>query len=296
MKNITLTILEREKAYGTRLAAYISDHGRSPFSVKLFLVHPAAEKDLAGSDIILICSSLLELYGDDIGGGSLIVLDEDGSRREGRTIYKYQSAEKIYRQLIAYCLEKGDKKINYASPRDGELETEIYFLPLSSESSDGRMKKALASLAAEKKLLYMDFRQIALADEGSGEQEGEDFSDLIYYLKQRSENMGARIESSVKRGAYDSIAPPQLISDLWDLDGDDWMFFLETLRKESSYQLLIFDFGNSLPQGALASLVDRIVVLSGGTVWEDGVVNNLKVLLGRMGGEELAGKLTMNNN
>ena len=288
MKNITLCILEREKLYGIRLAAYISDHRKSPFKVKLFLEHPAPGKELSESDLLLICSSLLDGYNGSLAENGFVVLDEDGRCTEASAVYKYQSAEKIYRYLIAYCLEKGDKKMNYVSSRDSELESEIILLPRCSENGYDLMAQRIVSMAKKKKLLYLNFRQIPYP---AYEEESENFSELIYYLKQRSENMGARIEASVKRGVYDSIPPPQLISDLNDMSPDDWQFFLETIKRESTYQLLLFDFADSLPHYNLAMWVESIAIYSRGSRWEEDMSESIRVKLDRMAGEELTGKL-----
>ena len=78
MKNMTLVMLENRRGYGERLAAFISRQTDSPFNVHLYLEHPIGDEQWEKADVVLMTSSLMDLYGEKVSNEKVILLDEEG--------------------------------------------------------------------------------------------------------------------------------------------------------------------------------------------------------------------------
>ena len=117
MKNMTLVMLENRQGYGERLAAFISRQTDSPFNAHLYLEHPIGDEQWEKADVVLMTSSLMDLYGEKVSNEKVILLDEEGRQAEGENeyVYKYQSAVKIYGEILKCCADKGNAVVPMGS-------------------------------------------------------------------------------------------------------------------------------------------------------------------------------------
>ena len=287
MKNFVLTILERETVYGSRLAGYIGGHPGSPFQVKLFLEHPAPDEDVAACDIAVMTSSLREMYGGLFSGRPVLILDEDGSASEevDLWLYKYQSAEAVYKKLLDICIESGNKRIRPGTGSSKDFKIRILYLPLPVKDTVRRFREWIRRESGMHRLLYVNMEPVpcplvSLPGQKPGEK---GFSDIIYYLKQQGANLGARISSMAVCQDYDSISPPDLAADADHLSQGDWTRLSLVLREETEYEQLLLDYGPGLPPAAVLGCCDEILVCTAGSRWEEEYISRYREILERMG-------------
>ena len=295
LKNLTLSILENEAAYGRRLADYLSSHEGSPFNIQLFLEHPAAADRLSCGDVTLVTSSLWQVYRNALKETPAVLLDEDGSRQDGASfsIYKYQSAENIYKSLISFCIDNSGKRLLGNSPLRRDFKADVLFVPAPGGDNSLKIQDMIREMAANKKILYISMEQVPslthYPPECRSREEG--FSELIYYLKQYRENIGARICAIAAEGAYDCILPPALISETYELTGSEWKCFFDALKDETGYELLLLDYGTSVPPTDVLAQCSQITVVSSGSSLETELTENFRLILERVGGTELSNKI-----
>ncbi len=259
MKNMVLSILEKDELYGRRLADYISRREGSPFNVRLFLQHPADAGKLKGSDLILEASALMDQYKDMRWEAPLLILDEGAGVRTADSIYKFQSAGVIYEAVLRSCMRSGRE---YAQlPQHEECELEIFFCTEKSEIMENRIRSWCEKQNERQKLLYIDLEPVPACpmDEASLGT----LSDLIYYIKQYSEHAGSRVKALLSQDAYASIAPPRLSSEIEELSREEWEELLDVLKRESGCRILVLDYGCSLPEKTLLDSCRRIRIFSG---------------------------------
>lgn len=288
MKNFVLTLLDRETAYGSRLAGYIGGHPGSPFQVKLFLEHPAADEDVGACDIALLTSSLQDIYGGIFGEKPVLVLDEDGSLGDSVRFqaYKYQSAESIYRKLLDICIENGNKQIRSREIRDKDFRLAVLYLPQPSQENSHLMRTWIGRSSGRRKLLYINLEQVpspAVVFSDNEDTVHKSFSDIVYYLKQDSGNLGARVAAMAAGSSFDSIPPPELASDVSHLTKEDWAKLTQVLREETEYEQLFLDYGCGVPPASVLGCCDELFIFSAGSKWEEDLSSRYRTILERMG-------------
>lgn len=84
MKNMTLVMLENRQGYGERLAAFISRQTDSPFNVHLYLEHPIGDEQWEKADVVLMTSSLMDLYGEKVSNEKSFYWMKRGDRQRER--------------------------------------------------------------------------------------------------------------------------------------------------------------------------------------------------------------------
>jgi hypothetical protein len=288
MKTINISILENMEIYGKRLASYISRYDESPFSVRLYLEHPVQTEAWQKADVILISSSLLQMYEAKTEDGRLLILDEsgDGLNDERHVfIYKYQSAELIYQQLLHFCVEKSNKNIIRNGKGKKEFVLTGVYTPVRGERSMRSVLAMCRSMAVHCKVLYLNLEQVTVFWEyleGDDRQEG--LSELLYYVKQHKRNIGTRIEMMTVKEAFDYLLPTAIPAEIDELTEEDWLYFVNALKIETAYEKVIVDFGTSLPSAVFLEACSDLLIISDESAWEEKLVGqfekNLKRLMG----------------
>ena len=197
MKNVTLLILEKRKSYGERLAAFLGRQAYSPFNIQLYLEHPISDEKWKKADLVLITSSLMALYGEKVKEGNVCILDESGQiiGMEGRNVYKYQSAGVIYQRLLEFCEENGWMLQGERNHGKKECVCAGIYRPVNNEKSFLKVLEMCRQKGKMGNLLYLNFETVTIFEQYmEGERRQEGLSEIIYYVKQRSSNLGMKVE------------------------------------------------------------------------------------------------------
>lgn len=270
MKNRTLLILENREHYGKRLAAFIGRQNYSPFMTQLYLEHPIAEGKWNKADVVLMTSSLIEVYGGKIEDEKVFVLDESGQALDGkgRHVYKYQSAGVIYQRLMEFCAER--KNIYVNEGRDGKNQC-LCIGVYQSSNSEKNFRKVLDICGQKEEKgnwLYLNFETMAVFDHYmEGEKKEEGLSEIIYYVKQRSAHTGMRIEAMAIKGQVDYLLPAMIPMEIGELNEDDWKFCLDAICKDTKYEQIMLDFGGSMPPEIVLRLCDEWYIVGEANTW-----------------------------
>lgn len=294
MKHLTVSILENMEVYGSRLAAYISQHEDSPFTVRLYLEHPVQGEVWKQADVVLITSSLTDTYKNISEGSPIMILDEDGKGAEGdeQSVYKYQSAFLIYERLLGFCMDRSGKRIM----GNGRMKKEFVINVVYSPGRGKRVMEGVLMLcrqwAGQSRVLYMNLEQVPVFQEllgDSGRQEG--MSDLIYFVKQRKQNIGARIGMMTVKGEFDYLLPVDIPAETSELNEDDWKYCMESIRDETEYEQVVIDFGASVPFAEILSMCTKLIIVHGEGQWEKQLTGRFRQMTERMMGADFAAKI-----
>lgn len=285
MKNMTLVMLENRQGYGERLAAFISRQADSPFKTHLYLEHPIGDEQWKKADVILMTSSLTDVYGEKVSDEKVMILDEEGRRTASQKecVYKYQSAVQIYGEILKFCADRGNGFVSGGDSRGRKWMLTGIYMPVSSERMVRKVLDLCGKLAGNEKILYLNMEPVTCFTdliESGGRKEG--ISEMIYYIKQRQENLGTRLGMMVIQDTFDYLLPAAIPAEIGELNGEDWQFCLEQLHAGTVYEQVIFDFGAMLPPIALLEASSRWIIAQEHTAWEEKLTERFVSIANRM--------------
>lgn len=110
----------------------------------------------------------------------------------------------------------------------------------------------------------------------------EGISEMIYYVKQRQDNLGTRLGMMVTRAEFDYLMPSANPAEIGELNAEDWQFCLEQLYQGTVYDQVIFDFGAMLPPAVLLEAGDRWIIAGDETEWEEKLTERFISIVSRM--------------
>lgn len=246
-----LAVCDDEFRYAVKLMESFCEKKNLGFQVHVFsgvneLEHFARKNQL---EILLITGRLMSEKIQHFNIGKIILLS-DGEVYEMfsdyDTIYKYQSAEKILKEILCYYAE-------YARPATGMFSGKKEFEVYGVYSPVGRCgKSALARALAgkygkHKRTLLLDLQSFSAYPEQLSEGELWDLADIIYFLRQGKKTFLYKLGSIVRsREFYDYILPMKAPGDIRSVTLAEWTELLEKLSTDSDYQTIILDFGNDI--------------------------------------------------
>ncbi len=177
-----------------------------------------------------------------------LVLCEGILVREEETesvIYKYQAAECIMREILAFYVSKETTTAAYRYlPQYQKCEIVSVYSPAGG---CGKTTTALAMaqvFGKSKKVLYLNLENFPGVISKMQLEEISGFSELVYYLKQRKSNLAMKLQTLVrKEGNIDLLQPAGHYNDLYALDAQDVQLFIEELYSATAYDVVIFDIG-----------------------------------------------------
>ena len=200
-------------------------------------------------EVLLISGKIMSETISRLNIGKIILLS-DGEIYEAfsdyESIYKYQSAEHILKEVLCYYAE-------YARPVTGmsygKQEFEVYgvYSPVGRCGKSALAECLAESYGKEKKTLLLDLQSFSARKEQLGEEEIWDLADMIYFLRQGKRTFVYKLGSIVRsRVEFDYILPMKTPADLRSVTLAEWTELLEKLASDSDYQVVIIDFGSDV--------------------------------------------------
>ena len=244
-------ICDTEKQYAVKLMEVFCEKKNLGFQIHAFS-EPEELKQFALQtqiEILLISGKFMSESISHLNIGKIILLS-DGEIYESfsdyESIYKYQSAEHIMKEVLCYYAEyaKPVTGMNY-----GKQEFEVYGV----YSPVGRCgKSVLAECLAEhygkkKKTLLLDLQSFSAKKEQLNEEELWDLADIVYFLRQGKKTFLYKLGSIVRSSqSFDYILPMKTPADLKSVTLAEWSELLEKLALDSDYRVVVIDFGNDI--------------------------------------------------
>ena len=166
-------------------------------------------------------------------------------------IGKYQCADEIIRKIFEWYMEHTQKSLVRSSQK-GETKLIAVYSPIHRV---GKTTFAMAlgrECAKQQKTLYLNMEEYA-GFAGSMDT-GTNLGDLLYYLKQGEGAFGIRLQAAVrKEDELDYVLPIPVNLDFKEITSNEWQLLLEHIIKDSTYECVILDIGESM-QGIFSIL------------------------------------------
>ena len=223
----------------------------------------------------------------------LVIMSEGNGVAEGGEtcplIFKYQSAEKILQEIFQ-ILEEGEGASSVTATKTGG-QTEFigiyrpYGAPVPLQRLLPEVKDRRQSILVDLEL-FGEEQQVMKAA-GSAENSG--MSEVIFYLKQHSEKLAAKLRRMITQcNGMDYLGAVEDFRDLYTLCREDVDRLLSLFAHETGYERVVFDVG-FLTDSSLYLLYccDRIYIPRAQSRWEEQRRAALERLLVREGLEEV---------
>ena len=198
----------------------------------------------------------------DLSNIENIFLLGEKERNDRKVFYKYQSTEKLTKELLSFISEKeiishqtaagtGLKLIGIYSPIGKCLKTSFAFVM-------GQL------LSKRYKVLYLNLESYSGLGKLLERNFSTDLSELIYYLQNTKESFACRMGGMVEQaGGVDILPPFDSYLDMISVSGEEWLRLFKEIERSSGYEYMILDLSDAI-QGLfdILRLCDVVYTLS----------------------------------
>lgn len=241
-----MAVYDVDPFYAERFAEFVNRRDQVPFSVVAFTALERLKVYAADHkiELLLINSAVSQEEIRKIGAARVVSLT-DGEvvplEEQYPSVYKYQSADSIMREVMAcYCVDpeepgfamasKASRVIGIYSPVNRCLKTSLAL-------TMGQL------LARDARVLYMNLEDCSGFGRLIGEEYGGGLSDLLYYYSQNSFSW-MRLGSVIYTwGDLDYVPPIKYPEDLSQVTSLEMAGLLSRIARESTYEIIILDLG-----------------------------------------------------
>jgi hypothetical protein len=295
--NRIFAICDAEREYAFRFMEHLRRKQNLSFQIRVFtdpekLIAFARKTPL---DILLISERSMT---DAVAGlpvNKLIVLSEGtGSVPSGfsyPSLYKYQSTDTIVREIM--------NSYGADAEKGGSIAPERKIQAIGVFSPTPYAQKMLFSMAVgmaaakERRTLYLNLEAFSGFEEFMGCHFERNLSDLVYLFRQNSAGFAEKMNGMIySAGALDYLPPIRTPSDYLEISGEEWIRFFETIGGTGSYDTIVLDLGQSIPDILmLLSYCSRILVPVSGDALSDAREHEFESLLEATDNLPLAGRM-----
>lgn len=253
MTHKIMAICDMEEGYAFRMAEYLLEKVKLPYTLHLFTAVEELEK-FAGREeieILLIAESAWRLIREEYirkQTAQMFILLESGeaAREDLRCISKYQSPELVVQEMLNViadgsgwkdCPEITDtdvKMIGIYSPVKRCLQT-------SFALSLGQL------LAKEHKTVYLNFEMYSGLGELLRREYQTDMMDVMYYFQSAREKLALRLPAIIQNaGGLDYIPPMQYSLEIREVPGEQWLALCRDIAAIGEYEYMILDLDDGI--------------------------------------------------
>ncbi len=249
MEHKLLVLCDPEKDYVQHMADYLRRKKDMDWDVCIFTAKEELQKFCAEEaiEILLISETAYGEYVKELPAKLPVLLNESGIVREKRmaNIDKYQSAEKVWQELLRLYMEKsGETFPKVGGWKKGKL---IGMYSPVRRCLQSTFALTMGQLLAEKhSTLYVSFEFYA-GLEAWQERSGQDLSVLLYYQQNRPESFGTQLQTLVKKiGNLDYVSSMANGENLLYITPEQWKSLIQALLSSGDYEYIILDLSESI--------------------------------------------------
>lgn len=253
MTHKIMAICDTEEGYAFRMAEYLLEKVKLPYTLHLFTAVEELEK-FAGREeieVLLIAESAWRLIKEEYirkQVAQMFILRESGEAagEDMRCISKYQSPEMVVQEILNViadgsgwkgCPEATDtaaKMIGIYSPVKRCLQT-------SFALSLGQL------LAKEHKTMYLNFEMYSGLGELLRREYQSDMLDVMYYFQSAREKLALRLPAIIQNaGGLDYIPPMQYSLGIKEVPGEQWLALCRDIAAIGEYEYMILDLDDGI--------------------------------------------------
>ncbi len=272
MRNKGLAIYDENIWMAEKFADYLRRQKDSPFIVKIYTDLQCYLSDEHKNDLLLVGMGVMGMEIETSECERIILWEEGEVPKEYASypmIYRYQSAKIMYRELMKIYMDREDVVLKNISGKEQNGELVGIYSPGGSIKTTALSILMAKEIEGEKQVLWFSMDEFKLQEEIEGVRIKEGVSELLYYLKQKTSNLGMKIVAFTEKiGKIDCLGYAACVYELREITIEEWKELFEILKIESGYETIVVDIG-PLPQDIeFFELFDKlyIPVVSKGSV------------------------------
>ncbi|MDE5718727.1 MAG: hypothetical protein K2I53_14145 [Lachnospiraceae bacterium] len=248
-----MAICDTEEGYAFRMAEYLLEKVKLPYTLHLFTAVEELEK-FAGREeieILLIAESAWRLLKEAYireQVTQLFILQESGGavQEDMRCISKYQSPELVVQAMLNVLADGGGWKdcpevTDTAAKMIGIYSPVKRCLQTSFALSLGQL------LAKEHKTMYLNFEMYSGLGELLRREYQTDMLDVMYYFQSAREKLALRLPTIIQNaGGLDYIPPMQYSLGIKEVPGEQWLALCRDIAAIGEYEYMILDLDDGI--------------------------------------------------
>ena len=261
MKKNIFAVCDLEADYARNFMDYLNRKNNIPFEIQAFTTVEGllAYGKTTHIELLLISGKAMCKEVRDMDIGKIVILSEGVYPPEldrYPSVYKYQSSAEVIREVMAcYGEERAVVPVQFPVLKKT---TEILgvYSPLGRCLKTSFALTLAQILAKERAVLYLNLEEYAGFEELMGKEFSYNLGDLLYYVRQKSQNLIHRMNGMVQTvNNLDFVPPVRIPADIHATAWEDWEYLLNELVMHSNYQTVGLDMGGGID--SLFQLLDR---------------------------------------
>lgn len=241
-----LAIYDLESGYVDSLMQYINQKQSMPFRTLAFTNKDALYEYLKNHhiDILLIGAENMEKNLEDEDIEKIVLLSGGNIFSEYigyASIYKYQSSERIIRELLDYFADMNNSE-GTLSPVVRDVEIVTVYSPVRRTGQTIFSLTMGQILANNYRTLYINLEEFSAFDKIFHQNYEGDLSDLMYFYKQNPDTLPIKLKAVVNTIHQLDYIPPLVYSkDLRNIGTDKWVELIQAIAATGMYEKIILD-------------------------------------------------------
>ncbi len=245
------TVYDPEEAYTLKLVEYARTRKNMPMQVNGFS-DAAALLDYTEKHAVNVLLIRPDKETDLLRKvkAEKILLLEDGAEGENTAgypgVHKYQAAGSLLKEVMdCYSAER-------LSERPGEYARRNCGIYAVYSPAGGCRKTSFALtlsriLARDRAVLYLNLENHSALEEIIGCRFEKSLSDFLYFLRLDKPGLVSRLSSfTLSFQNLDIAPPPDNYADVCAARGEEWLKFIDALKKETAYEAVVLDLGDGV--------------------------------------------------
>ena len=247
MKKQILAVLEPKEEYANLFLNYVKELRDSLFDTRVFTKIEALKMFMQENRVdVLLASEQSEYEEVRKEAGFTILLTEGRMVRENDlypSVYKFQSAEQILREVFDLCVEECEDKNTYYLPKQIRCCRQLAVFSPYGGTGKTTLSVVLGHLlGAKKKVLVVNLEPFSRPSDliPNGDEDG--LSRLIYYMKLKRSDLDMKLQSLIRRiGNTDYLSGVRHYLDIQGMRKKDLEQLFHALWKYTSYDVIVYD-------------------------------------------------------
>lgn len=253
MRHKIMAICDTEEGYAFRMAEYLLEKVKLPYTLHLFTAVEELEK-FAGREeieILLIAESawrlLREAYvRNQVAQMFVLQESEEAVPEDMRCISKYQSPELVVREMLNVIADGGGWK-DYPEAVDTAAKMIGIYSPVKRCLQTSFALSLGQLLAKEHKTIYLNFEMYSGLGELLRREYQTDMMDVMYYFQNAREKLALRLPTIIQNaGGLDYIPPMQYSLGIKEVPGEQWLALCRDLAAIGEYEYMILDLDDGI--------------------------------------------------
>lgn len=253
MRQKIMAICDIEEGYAFRMAEYMLEKVRLPYTLHLFTAASELEK-FAGREeiaILLIAESALRLLKEEYirqQVAQMFVLQESDRKEREDLCYinKYQSPEKVVQLILESITDLADWDVKEVA-KDAAAKTIGIYSPVKRCLQTSFALSLGQIMAKEHKVLYLNFETYSGLGSLLKKEFAADIMDAVYYFQSAREKLSLRLPAVIQNaGGLDYIPPVQSSLGLKEVTGTQWLEFCRDAAAVGQYEYIILDLDDGI--------------------------------------------------